>query len=82
MIRALPAETPVTCPETGSTVATAVLKLLQVPPVAPPLSIIFSEAPVHTLVAPVELAIFPASGTVLTVTTYVATFVPHGVVTV
>lgn len=48
----LPALIPATSPVAGFTVATAVLLLLQVPPIAPPLLVTVMEEPAHTVVAP------------------------------
>jgi hypothetical protein len=60
-----PAPTPVTCPVTASTVAAAVLLLLQLPPPVPLLVNIAVE-PTHNVAAPVTV---PACGRSPTVTT-------------
>jgi hypothetical protein len=65
-----PARTPVTTP-LPETVA-LVLETLQTPPVAASVTVIL--APAQTLVAPVML---PATGNMLTVTTFVADSVPQ-----
>jgi hypothetical protein len=54
---ALPAETPVTTPVTGFTVATALLLLLQLPPVAP-LLVNVAVAPAHIVEEPLTVPAF------------------------
>ena len=77
MIIELPAEMPETTPVVALTVATAVLVLLQVPPV-PVLVNVITE-PVHTNVVPLMVPAFESG---LTVIAYVAVAVPQPVVTV
>ena len=73
----MPLATPVTTPVVGFTVATAVLLLLQVPPV--PVVVKVLVAPVHIAVTP---PIVPALGAGVTVSGEVAEAVPQAVVTV
>jgi hypothetical protein len=73
----LPAETPVTTPVEGFTVAAAVFVLLQVPPL-----ILLTNVVVEPVQANVVPPIVPAFGSGLTVTAYVAVAVPQLVVTV
>ena len=73
-----PAATPVTKPVLASTVATAVLLLLQVPAPVPVLLNAVVK-PAHNAVAPVTA---PASGSGLTVMLAVAEAVPQVLVTV
>ena len=73
MIVALPTPTPVTTPVTGSTVAAAVLLLLQVPPPVPLLANTAVEL-AHKVVIPLTV---PALGSGPTVTTAVAVATPH-----
>ena len=78
MIVVLPAETAVTIPVVGLTVAAEVLLLLQLPPLAPVLVNVVVD-PVQRNVVPV---IVPAFGSGFTVMLYVAVAVPQLVVTV
>ena len=71
----VPADTPPTVPPL--TVATPVLVLLHMPPVAPSLNAVVE--PAHTVAVPVMV---PATGNGLTVTTCVAATVPQPLVTV
>ena len=70
---ALPAATPITTPVDEFTVATAVLLLLQLPPVLPLLVNVVAR-PAHTAVAPF---IVPALAVALTVTNCVVFEVPQ-----
>ena len=73
---AVPADTPVTTPVDASTVATAVLELFQVPPVAVSASVVVE--PVQTAVVPV---IVPTDGIGLMVTVAEEIDVPQLLVT-
>ena len=70
---ALPTPTPVTTPVTGSTVAAAVLLLVQVPPPVP-LLVNTAVAPWHITAVPLTV---PAVGSEPTVTTADAVATPH-----
>lgn len=76
MIVEFPVATPVTLPVTASTVATAVVLLLQAPPETLLLNIIFD--PIHTAEAPL---IVPALATGFTVIVAEAVADPQTVVT-
>ena len=73
LIVAVPAATPVTKPVVAFTVATAVLLLLQVPPLRP-LLLNVAFAPAQTVAAPLTV---PALGSAFTVIIFVAAEVPQ-----
>jgi len=67
----LPPLTPLTSPDDGSTVATPVLPLLQVPPAAPSVSCVVDDW--HTVVTPF---ILPGIGVTVTFTVIVVVALP------
>lgn len=62
-----PADTPVTSPVVGLTVALAGFELFQIPPTSAPVTVIKKDDPTHTDPWLLNPSTFPALGTGLTV---------------